>query len=89
VLKADQLHQYIVPIRNFCNTTVYDKDTLVQAHLALGFHPERLCCKDYFEARKPCESISLSGELEEALDELRLAHRVISVGCVAKIIPEL
>jgi RHS repeat-associated protein len=36
----------------------------------------RLRCKNYFELRKPCESISLCDKLEEALDELHLAHRI-------------
>ena len=33
----------------------------------------------YFEMRKPCESISLCSKMEEALDELRLTHRISSV----------
>jgi hypothetical protein len=38
-----------------------------------------LCCENYFEASGVVWRFSLCGEMEEALDELRLAHHVIPV----------
>lgn len=34
-----------------------------------------MCCKNYFETSEVVRSISLCGEMEEALDKLRLGHR--------------
>jgi len=49
-----------------------------------AFHLEVLygrgmCCKKYFEAIEVACRFSLCGQLEEAYDELRLPHCVVSV----------
>jgi hypothetical protein len=39
-------------------------------------------CKDYLQAQKCFEFLSLSGDPEQALDELRLTSRITSGGTV-------
>ena len=41
--------------------------------------PGRMSCKDYFQAQKCFECLSLSVDPEQALDELRLPRRVSAV----------
>lgn len=43
----------------------------------LGYE-KRQCCKDYFEARKRFECLSLSCYSEQTLDKLRLPLRITS-----------